>query len=277
MRVENVVLLLVCGGALAVAGIVVVRWGGLERLPAESPRAPGGAALEAVRVLSVHLAAGLVAGFLVTGLGGRLVMRVLGATSGGGAQGRLTEADEVVGRITFGGSLAFVIFVGLGSGLLGGLVALALRRWLPRRAALSGLVVAAVMLGTVGVADPLSPDNVDFRILAPIWLAVLLILGLGGLFGATLGALAVRFDAGTDRLGDRRLGPAYAALVPTVLLPPLLAGEVAYVGLRAAGRGRLAPFLARPAVSRAGQVLLAAGVVWALWRGADATRTILTA
>jgi hypothetical protein len=51
-------------------------------------------ASDALRSVASVLAAGIVAGLLVAGLDGRLVMRVLGAMSGGAQDGR-TEADAI--------------------------------------------------------------------------------------------------------------------------------------------------------------------------------------
>ena len=44
-------------------------------------------------------------------------MRLLAATSGRAAQGRLTEAGERVGEITTDGTIGFLLFVGVGGGL----------------------------------------------------------------------------------------------------------------------------------------------------------------
>src|SRR3954471_11589349 len=50
------------------------------------------------------LAGAYLAGVLTIGAGIRLMMRVLAATSPDDVQGRQTEADEVIGRVTLGGS-----------------------------------------------------------------------------------------------------------------------------------------------------------------------------
>ena len=93
-----------------------ISWQG-RRLPVladrELPTRAGASALDGMRSIAAIVGAGLVAGFLVPGLGGRLFMRLMAATSGSAAQGKLTEAEEVVGEITLGGSVGFVIFVGL--------------------------------------------------------------------------------------------------------------------------------------------------------------------
>ena len=56
-------------------------------------------------------------------------MRVMAATSGIGAQGKLTEAEEIVGDITFDGSLGFVIFIGIFFPAVAALTYIGLRQW----------------------------------------------------------------------------------------------------------------------------------------------------
>jgi hypothetical protein len=216
-----------------------------------------------LRTLAVATTAGVVAGVLVAGLGGRLVMRILGATSGDTAQGKVTEADEVVGEITAGGTIGIVIFVGLFGGLLTALGFVLVRRWLPTTAGSAGLVAGILLLGTIGVGDAMSPDNVDFAILRPTWLAVTLIVVVALLFGVTFTALAARLDAGMPTM-DRRLSSiaSHASLV-VLSFPPLVVAAAAYVAGRAALRGRLTPLIANPTARRAGRVVVGAAVVLA--------------
>src|SRR5215213_11466994 len=79
--------------------------------------------------LAVALLSGAAAGILAAGAGGRLVMRLLAVTAGADAQGRITEAEEVVGRITVDGTIGFVLFTGLFVGLPSAVGYLLLRRW----------------------------------------------------------------------------------------------------------------------------------------------------
>ena len=273
MSVGNV--LVAALGIVALGVATLIAWRG-RRLPAVAPRSlpttAGASALDAMRTVSAIGGAALVAGFLVPGLGGRLFMRVLAATSGSDAQGRLTEADEVVGDITFDGSLGFVIFVGLVLPFAAALGYLALRHYLPGRAAAAGVGFGVILLAVFGVDDPLAPDNVDFDILSPLWLAVLGIMGLGLLYGVTFSALAARFDAGLRPLSSGlRTTPAHAPFL-VGLLPPFVAVTVPYVGLRTAFRGRTAPVLTQGKVRSVGRVLVgvataAAGVVTLLAAG----------
>jgi len=121
--------ILVCA-VLVLAGLAaVVRWGSLpvERPPAPprpagDPAEPPPASLVARRYLwylALAAASGAAGGILAAGAGGRLVMRLLAVTAGAGAQGRITEAEEIVGRITIDGTIGFVLFTGLFLGLPG--------------------------------------------------------------------------------------------------------------------------------------------------------------
>lgn len=216
------------------------------------------------------MAAGFVAGLLVAGLGGRLVMRVLAATSGDDAQGLLTEAEETVGEITLGGTIGFVIFVGLLIPLFSSLVFLALRRVLPQSAWIAGLVFGIVLLGTFGVDDPLSPENIDFAILTPRWLAVALVTATALLFGMTFTAIAAQFDATVPALFDKESGASFRHKVPYVsliwlLIPFFLVPALVYVALRTVFQGRAAALLDRDPIRRVGQAAI--GVVGLLALG----------
>ena len=95
MRAGNLLVVALGGAALLIA--IVIAWRG-RRLPVYEPRAlpttPGASALDALRALAAMLGAGAVAGFLVAGLGGRLFMRLMAATSGDGAQGLALSLDR---------------------------------------------------------------------------------------------------------------------------------------------------------------------------------------
>ena len=97
-------------------------------------------------ILGVALAAAI-AGTLVLGLGGRLVMR-LAAALNPGATGRSTENGNVIGDITINGTVALVLFGGLLAGLAASVVWVAVAPWIPgrgvRRALLSVPIVIAL-------------------------------------------------------------------------------------------------------------------------------------
>jgi hypothetical protein len=192
-------------------------------------------------------------------------MRVLAATSGDAAQGLLTEADERVGRISLDGTLGLVVFVGLFGGIAGGLAYVALRRWLPGRTWQAGLVLGVLALGLARF-DALAPDNKDFDILRPTWLAVLLLVALFPAFGMTAAALIERIDRSWTH---RPVG-----LIPLVLIAP--SGPFALGAVVIAG----AAFAARRAgwrlPLRVGQALVAVGGGAGLVSASAAAIAILT-
>ena len=175
--------------------------------------------LRYLRGVAVGLVGGFWAGALLTGPAGRLIMRLLAVTAGEDAQGKITEAEEVVGRIDLGGSLALYIFGGILPGLLSGLIYAVIRRWLPG-GILGGMTFGALHLVLAATrVDPLRPDNPDFDIVGPGWLAVAT-FGLAAIVhGMAVAAIANRYsqafqaDARTRR--DR-----LSVILP--LLPPLL-------------------------------------------------------
>lgn len=106
----------------------------------------------------------------------------------------MTEASEVVGDITLDGTLAFFIFVGLGGGALCGVLYVVMHRGLPRNL-VGGLLFGLLMLVTFDAKlDPLRPENRDFSIIGPGWLAVasftLLAIGTGTFVAATAGRIS---------------------------------------------------------------------------------------
>ncbi|HTH07231.1 MAG TPA: hypothetical protein VMS14_10610 [Ilumatobacteraceae bacterium] len=277
MRTANVVVTAL--GLLATALAVFISWRGRRlpttNTPVEVLPSAGVAALDGLRVLAASLSAGVVAGALVPGLGGRLLMRVLGATSGNGAQGRLTEAEEVVGEITFDGSLGFLIFVGLGGGLVSALLYLVVRRILPSSAWSAGLVFGLILLALFGTADPLSPDNVDFKILRPLPLAVAMIAAAALLFGTTFAALMSRIE-GRLRTADRgwRRHAPYASFV-FLILPPFALAAAIYVAVRVLSRGRIGVALDRVGNRWVTGTLVVAGSLVSLAIVLSAVRQIL--
>jgi hypothetical protein len=234
MGVEPVILppmlvIAVCA-VLVLAGLAAaLRWGGLEFEPpagqeAADPAEPPSMDQVARRYLwnlNVAVISGVGAGILAAGAGGRLVMRLLAVTAGPAAQGRVTEAEEVVGRITVDGTLGFVVFIGLFAGLGTGLLYLLVRRWLPKGRA-GGPVYGALLLVLAGTRlDPLRPGNPDFDLVGPGWLSVAAFTALAVFHGVLVAALAARLSRVVPLLGSRpRAFVAYAPLLLLLPLPP---------------------------------------------------------
>jgi len=235
------VVVAVCG-VLLVAGVVCgVAWGGRSfRAPgAESTLSAVGVARRYVRSVGLGLLAGVAAGVTVIGGGGRLAMRLLAVTGGDDAQGRITEADEVVGEVTIGGTVSFVLFNGVFFGIIAGLLYVAVRRLLP-----SGLVGGAVfglaLLIIVGTTiDPLRPDNPDFDLVGPGWLAVLVFGLLAFAFGVALTGFVARLSEWLPLPSlDRRVllrysAPAALAVLGSVsTIIAVIAGAAVVAGSR---------------------------------------------
>jgi len=226
--------IVVCILLVLVGLVAAVRWGGLTVQP--PPSAPDGAGptdrppvglvvRRYVWYLTVAVASGVGAGLLAAGAGGRLVMRLLAVTAGPDAQGRVTEADQIVGRISVDGTLGFIVFTGLFFGLATSGLYLLIHRWLPAGRG-GGLVYGALLLILAGTRlEPLRPGNPDFDLVGPGWVAVAAFTALVVFHGVLVAALAGRVSRAVPLLGT---GPrAIPAHAPLLLLAAL--GSVALV------------------------------------------------
>lgn len=204
-------IVIACTVLLLFGLLVVIMWGGhpLRRpvgtAPVCAPNAAAGrhdgqpvdreeAKIQALRRylwwVNVGTVAALVSALLAAWPGGRLVMRILASTSPDSAQGRLTEAQTSVGIPTVEGSLVLLLFGGLPAGFLAAFLYLVLQRWLPV-GRLAGPLFGLLLLIWLGAfLDPLRADNIDFNIVGPGWLSVVLFTGLAVLHGAVVAAAA---------------------------------------------------------------------------------------
>ena len=266
-----------CVAALGLATGFALRWGRLEVHPrpllaAEAPAPRRDALLRYLRGAAIATVGGAIAGPLVLGFGGRLAMRITAGTSDDSVQGALTEAEEVVGEITLGGTIGLVIFIGLLGGLTGGLLYMSIRRWLRGPAWRAGGIVGVLGLAVVGRGAALEPDSVDFDLLSPRWLAVVLFVVLAPFFGIVLAAVIERLDRSYPSLAARPGAiVAHAPLLVFLLVPPL-AVLLVLGGLVAVFTPRIRPLARRwqsVGVERGGQVLVSLiTVVGLVWLGA---------
>lgn len=165
--------------------------------------------------------AGLLAGILVAGVGGRVVMRAA-AVLVPEAAGRFTENGNRVGEITLSGTLGLVIAGGLFFGLFGATVWVVVSPWLPtgtRRRALAAMPAAVALTGIVLI----QAGNDDFRVLRHDAATVALLLGLVSVAGLTISIF--------DSWLDRRLPPANASAP----------ADAIYLALTLAGGGLVFP------------------------------------
>lgn len=232
---------------LGVAAYLSLRFGGLvrERTVAEPivgdrPRLEQSARF--LRAIAVSLTSGLVAGVAVGGVGGRYLMRLAAATSDDSVQGFLTDADERVGRITFGGSMFLVAFIGVLIMPVFGVAYRFVRRWLPSRTWVAGLCFAALPAAALGrVINFTNPLNKDFSILSPTPLIALMIVALIALYGVTLAATHEWLERRMPLLGrSPKSWATYLPLLVTFLNPfmgPAVALGTVMAGLAPRGFG----------------------------------------
>jgi hypothetical protein len=259
--------------ALLVAGLAAgVAWCTREfRVPPAEPR-PSAAevARRFVWYCSLVLTGGVVTGTTVIGAGGRLAMRLLAVTGGDGAQGRITEADEIVGAITVTGTRDFILFSGITTGLFAAGIYVLIRRYLPSNP-LGGLAFGAGLLLVLGtLLDPLREDNPDFDIVGPGWLSVAVFTLLAVAFGVALAGWMARLSEWLPlpslepRVLVRYLAPAALAVVGfPVTVPLVVLGLVVVLATR---WGTLVDAVRSHRALLVGRVALIALVVLALPR-----------
>ena len=257
----GVCVLLVAAGAVAAA-----RWGHLAvvapwaAVPEPAPPDVKASVQRFLWHLDLAVLSGLASGLVAAGAGGRLVMRLLAVTAGDQAQGRITEAQEVVGRITVDGTIGFVIFVGLFGGFVVGGLYMVLRRWLPPTR-LGAMVFGAFLIVVFATrVEPLRADNPDFGLVGPGWLALVAFSALAWFHALVLAALAGRLSRWLPVASPQwRTVAAYLPLVLLLLTGPfllvLLAGAaIVTVALQHPSIGA---WWRSPAAVTAGRVVLA--------------------
>lgn len=143
--------------------------------------------LASARRLSAGVVGGLATGAVIGGIGGRLAMLVLRLTSDPSLHGLPTDDGFTIGR--FSGETLFLVLATGALGILGGVVYLAVRPWLPERwrAALVG-----VFGGVVGGAVFIRPDGIDFTRLDPLPLAIAMFIALPAIYGVAMSLLVER-------------------------------------------------------------------------------------
>jgi hypothetical protein len=122
-----------------------------------------------------------IAGALVGGIGSRLAMR-LAALAAPEARGALTENGNVIGDITFAGSIGLMLFAGVASAIFGAAAFTVIGPWLPRSTVARGLVLGGFLLALMG-STVVDPGNADFVILGDRVLNVAMFSALFIAFG----------------------------------------------------------------------------------------------
>lgn len=144
------------------------------------------------RPIAIGAGAGFIAGLIAGGVGSRIAMRII-ALADSSKNGLITENGNIVGEVTLDGTLGLLFFAAVFFGTFGGLLYIAIRRWIPGSGLGKG-VSYGVFLLLVGNRTVIDPDNVDFRLLDPPHLSVSLFALVFILYGLILSPIVERFD-----------------------------------------------------------------------------------
>lgn len=217
---------------LVLAGVaIVVRW--RPAVPAGPANAPARISARAwtaplLRYVGVCMLAGVAAGLIAAGAGGRLVMRLLAVTSPDESRGAITEGNAVIGEITLEGTLGFITFIAPVTGIVTGLVLALLTPLLPRARA-GGLALGTVLLILGGSRiDPLRSENFDFNLVGPDWLSVGAFVALIMFQGMVAVGVRARLDGSAPAL-PFQVSPRGALVGRVAVTLVLLAALPAFV------------------------------------------------
>lgn len=163
---------------------------------------------EELRLVGSAGFAGALVGLLVAGVGGRVAMRISGALTDPALAGQETANGNLLGAITFGGTAALVVFVGLFAGVLGGVAWAALRPWFAPLGRWRGLAFGLYGLGLAG-SGVIDMNNFDFQRFGPVALNIALFASLFVLFGL----LVVPVERRVEQLSRDPRRSAFAMVV----------------------------------------------------------------
>lgn len=190
------------------------------------------------------IAAGAIAGVISAGVGARVVMRII-ALADPDTDGVNTDAEATVGEITFGGTVN-LLFLGTIAGIMGGLVYLGLRRWLPVPGAWKGTAYGVITLLTVGHLL-FDTANADFQIFEPALMVIALFAALFLLNGLIVRALADRFHPEPAYRTSLRVSRAVTGVIAVVCVlgivsyadtvPQMIDDEGSCISAKGAGQG----------------------------------------
>lgn len=171
---------------------------------------------ESFASFSPALLVGLVSGFLIGGVGGRLAMFVLRLTSSDSLHGVETDDGFIIGSFT--SDTFFLLIATMVMGAIGGLIYVGVREWLPLK---SRPFVVGLLGATVGGVLIIRPDGVDFTSIEPLSLAVIMFVAIPALYGVSLSLLTERLTRGKSFARSRWKWAGVLILAPVVLTGPV--------------------------------------------------------
>jgi hypothetical protein len=178
-----------------------------------------------VREIAIGGLAGVIAGVLVAGVGGRLFMRVAAAIDPS-AIGEVTSNGNSIGVITLAGTVGFALFFGLLVGASVGVHWVVVGPWIPwtgaGRALATGVIAAAI-----GSMFVVRSNERDFRLLEPEAAILTMLIGLIAILGvavALIDDLLERRSPAASVASARARAVYWAFLAIGLVLTPLAVG-----------------------------------------------------
>lgn len=147
-------------------------------------------AAEVAERLRVLVVAGVGAGVVLVGVGSRLAMFALRATSPDHVVGIQSDDDFTIGKFTLSGTYNLLL-IGAVVGIIGAVAYRVVAPWLIGPSWFRRVTVGAGAGAVVG-SMLVHPDGIDFRVLEPTWFAIALFVALPALFGAGIGPVVDR-------------------------------------------------------------------------------------
>lgn len=187
---------------------------------------------------------GAIAGFVVGGIGGRLAMLLLRVTSPDSLRGSLSDDGFEIGVVTLDTVQLLLSMAMLGAA--NGILYAAVRSAIPGRLRLA---LWTLLAATAGGASFVHEDGIDFQLIEPVLLAILLFVALPAVAAALVVVLVERWigrvPGESPTLVKTLVVAAIAGTFALVLA--VLVGGVA-VAIRRAGASALVGRVARVAV-----------------------------
>jgi len=158
---------------------------------------------------------GAIAGVISGGVGSRVVMRII-ALANPDADGVQTDSEATVGQITLDGTMTLLI-LGTIAGVMGGVVYLGVRRWLPVPTVWKGPAYGVLTLLTVGqlLFDRANPD---FQIFEPVLIVLALFSLLFLVNGLLVSGLLGRFHPEPAYPSSLRVSRVVTGVIAVVCL-----------------------------------------------------------
>ncbi len=172
--------------------------------------------LAGAKRVAMAATAGAAMGGLIGGVGGRLAMLILRLTSDPSLHGIESDDGFTIGIVS--SQTTFLVMFTAVVGAVGGLVYAIVRTWPPTA---GRAWVFGALTGLVGGAIVIHPDGIDFRLVEPLALAIVLFVAIPVLYGAAVSSLIERWlRASAVRASNAWLIVLVPALLPFVLLGP---------------------------------------------------------